>query len=801
MTITGRPLAIALISASTLAYEILLVRIFAIEQFHHFAYMAIGVAMLGFGAAGTFLALAVPGRERAERWFRWAALLTPVALLASAALVHRVPLDATQLPWDAWAWPRLGLIYLLLAAPFAVGASVVLLGLTLEPDRVGVLYGASFLGAGLGACLALAILWIALPERALASPALAASLGAIASAQLAARRRLASLAAIAGLALAVAALVRPFWRIEVTPYKGLPQVEAFPDAQRVAERASPLGWVVAVDASAFRHAPGLSLLYRGTFPTQTGLFVDGQTAGAVSHWGEAGAGTDMLDWLPSAAPYALGGRDDVLVVGAGGGTEIWNALTHGAAAVTAVELHPELLKLSGWVGEGRSRRGAARVVTATGDARSYVAGSRDKFDLITLSAGVAFGASAAGVYALNEDYLHTAEAYVGYLEHLSDDGVLAVTRWLMVPPRESVRVILTAGEALSRVAPENLIDKLVVVHSWATTTVLVKPSGFRAEETHALMRWARERRFDLDWYPGIEGPATGFNVLEEPVLYRAAAAAIGGEESAERFAAAYPFRVSPVDDARPYPHHFLRAGSLAAFLGSDRGSWLAFAEWGYVALIATLVQSVVLAALLMILPVLARARTMVTGSWLRLVGYFLAIGLAYLMAEVAAIQQLNLLLGHPVYAVAAALVAFLVFSGLGSAWSDGRPGRYGSIAGLILAGMLGCCAALLLGLIHLLVSAPLVLRAIVALLVLAPLAFVMGLPFPLGLRALARDRAQGIAWAWAANGFASVVATPLAALIALEVGSNLLFLCAAAAYAGAALLGRAGAEPLKLAGA
>ncbi|NIN72296.1 MAG: hypothetical protein GTO46_10350 [Gemmatimonadetes bacterium] len=760
--------------------------------------MAIGVAMLGFGAAGTFLALALPDRERAERWFSWAALLTPVVLLASVTLVHRVPLDATQLPWDAWEWPRLGLIYLLLAAPFAVGASVVLLALTLEPDRVGALYGASFLGAGLGAGLALAILWISLPERALAAPALAASLGAIAVVPLATRRRLAAVVAIASLALAVAAAARPFWRIEVTPYKGLPQVEAFPDAQRVAERASPLGWVVAVDASAFRHAPGLSLLYRGTFPTQTGLFVDGQTAGALNHWEEADADTAILDWLPSAAPYALGARDDVLVVGAGGGTEIWNALTHGAAEVTAVELHPELLRLSGWAGDDGSLIDGARVVTAVGDARSFVARSREEYDLITLSAGVAFGSSAAGVHALNEDFLHTVEAYVGYLEHLSDDGVLAVTRWLMVPPRESVRVILTAGEALQRVAPENPIDKLIVVHSWATTTVLVKPSGFGADEVQALMRWARERRFDLDWYPGIEVPATGFNELDEPVLYHAAQAAIGGDESARRFAAGYPFRVSPVDDTRPFPHHFLRAGSLAAFLGSDRGSWLAFAEWGYVALIATLVQSVILAGLLMILPALARARTTVTGGWLRLVGYFLAIGLAYLMAEVAAIQQLNLLLGHPVYAVAAALVAFLVFSGLGSAWSDGRPEGYGWMAGLMLAGMLGCCAVLLLGLVHLLVSAPLVLRAIVALLVLAPLAFVMGLPFPLGLRSLAGGHAQGIAWAWAANGFASVVATPLAALIALEVGSDLLFLCAAAAYAGAALLGRAGAEPLSV---
>ncbi|UCC74558.1 MAG: SAM-dependent methyltransferase [Gemmatimonadota bacterium] len=793
MTRHARPLAVALLSASTLAYEILLVRVFAIEEFHHFAYMAIGVAMLGFGASGTFLALARPGRERALRWFTGAALLTPISLIASAALVHQVPLDSTQLPWDASQWPRLAVLYLLLAVPFAVGALAVLLALTLEPDRVGEIYGAGFFGAGLGAALALVILWIATPARALAVPAVAASLGALSAVAVATSRRAAVVGALACVTLAAVALARPFWRLDVTPYKGLPQVEAFPDARRIAERASPLGWVVAVDASAFRHAPGLSLGYRGTFPRQTGLFVDGQIAGAVSHWGEEPAATAILDWLPSAAPYSVGGRGRVLVLGAGGGTEVWSAASHGAAVVVAVELHPDLVGLAGWVEEVGARFADVQVTPALGDARSYVARSTEGFDLITLGAGVAFGASVAGVHALNEDFLHTVEAYVDYLEHLSDDGILAITRWLTAPPRESVRVILTAGEALSRVAPQNAIDKLIVVHSWATTTVLVKPSGFSADEVHALMSWAWERRFDLDWYPGVEGPTSGFNVLDEPVLYRAALAAVAGRERAERFEAGYAFRVSPVDDARPYPHHFLRAGSLGTFLRSDRGSWLAFAEWGYVALIATLVQSVVLAGLLLVLPAVVRARVTMTRSWLRLVGYFLAIGFAYLAAEVAAIQQLNLLLGHPVYAVAAVLVAFLVCSGLGSAWSDGRRETDGWLAALALVGMLALCGALLLGLVHLLQAAPLAVRALAAMLVLAPLAFVMGLPFPLGLRWLARNGAEGVAWAWAANGFASVVATPLAALVALEAGSSALFLLAAAAYAGAATLGRAGA--------
>jgi hypothetical protein len=146
------------------------------------------------------------------------------------------------------------------------------------------------------------------------------------------------------------------------------------------------------------------------------------------------------------------------------------------------------------------------------------------------------------------------------------------------------------------------------------------------------------------------------------------------------------------------------------------------------------------------------------------------------------------LLGHPVYAVAAVLSAFLICSGVGSAWSDRQPAKRGWIVGALLAGMLVLYGGLLLGMIHLLQPTQLLLRAAAALSVLAPLAFLMGMPFPLGLRSLAGLETGSVAWAWAANGFSSVLATPLAALIALESGSRTLFLAAAAAYAGAALL-------------
>ena len=785
-----RPLAVALLSAGTLAFEILLVRLFAIEQFYHFAYMAIGIAMLGFGASGTLMALV--GRLEdgaAARWFIWSAVLAAGSLVATPALVDRITLDPTQILWDPAQWVRLAAVYLLLAVPFGAAALTILLAINLAAEQPGRIYGASFFGSGLGAVSAIAILWLLDPVHALAVPAVLGSLGAAVAALELGRRSRARIVAWAVVFIALAAVWRPLWRLDITPYKSLPQVEAYPNARRIAEPTGPLGWIVVAEAPAFRYAPGLSLAFRGEFPRQFGLFVDGQLAGAATRWESDSAAYAVLDWLPTALPYALGTRDRVLVIGAAGGTEVTNALVHGAREVTAVELLADLVRATrGLMSASETDSGDSRVQWVIADARSFTARSRQAFDLVNIGPAGAPSGVAAGVHSLNEDFLHTVEAYVRYLELLDQRGVLAITRWLTVPPRENVRVILTAVEALRRVAPQHVKDGLVVARSWGTATVLVKPSGFSDHEIDALGTWTRARQFDLDWHQGLETPVPGFHVLAEPTLYHAARAAVSGPEDAAAFASGYPFRVHPVDDARPYPHHFLRAGSLGAFLESGRGNWLPFAEWGYIAIVATLLQSALLAGALLLLPTIVRTRSAFAPRLLPLITYFAAIGLAYLAAEIATIQQLNLLLGHPVYAVAAALTALLVFSGLGSVLSDRVIAERGWQAGALLAIILAAFAIGALWVVHALQASQLVLRAVAALIMLAPMAFLMGLPFPMGLRSLAAADNVRIAWAWAANGFASVVAAPLAALIALEAGSRILFLVAALGYVVAAVI-------------
>jgi hypothetical protein len=794
---SAKAAAVAFLAAATLAFEILLVRVFAVAHFHHIAYMAIGVAMLGIGASGTLVAVAGGiGRHAAQQWFQAAAFLTTVSLMATPALLHRIPLDLTQLAWSAEQWARLGVVYLLLAVPFASSALAILLAITLESERPGWVYGASFLGSGAGALLAVGVLWVAHPSHALAMPALVAAIGAAAAVRSGARATNRLIAGAVTFALASLVAFRPPWHIAVSPYKGLSQVEAYPDARRVAERTGPLGWVVAVRAPAFRHAPGLSLAYAGEFPPQTALFVDGEISGAVTHWGPRGAdrlAMDILDWLPTAIPYALGDRERVLVLGADGGMDVWSAVAHGANRIVAVELNADLIAVSGELAplptQGTT---AAEIDWVAGDARTAVARTHERFDLITLAAGGGPGGAAGGVHALNEDFLHTTDAYVQYLRRLTGDGVLAITWWVTIPPRGSVRGILTAVEALRQVRPAAVENGVVIVRSWGTTTVLVKPSGFSNTDMDQLGRWATNRQVDLGWYPGAIDPAAQYHISDDPTLVRAVRAAVASPDSARHFADEYVFAVAPASDARPYPNRFLRAGSLRMLLQSGSTSWLPFAEWGYIALLATLAQNALLGALLILLPVVIRSRAVRAGagSLPRLAAYFSAIGVGYMAAEIALIQQLTLLLGHPVYAVATVLAAILICSGVGSVWSDRLAPSRAAILSAMLAGALALFAALLLGGVHLLQPASILTRGAAAAVLLAPVAAVMGTLFPLGLRALAGDDSGRIAWGWAANGFASVVGVPLAALIAVEAGSRVLLLVAATTYVSAALLSR-----------
>ena len=325
-------------------------------------------------------------------------------------------------------------------------------------------------------------------------------------------------------------------------------------------------------------------------------------------------------------------------------------------------------------------------------------------------------------------------------------------------------------------------SRLALIRGWKTVTVVIKNGALTAAERAALLAFCRQRSFDVGYYPGIRaGQANRYNRLDQAYYYQAALALLGPER--ETFFERYKFDLRPVGDDRPFFFHFSKWSTLPELLTLQAGGGFGQLEWGYLVLLAALLQALLAGLALIVLPLLISRRTRhsLRGVGWRVFGYFAAIGLGFLLIEIAFIQKLLLLLGHPVYAVAVVLSAFLLFAGLGSGYSErlrfaNRPQRLGlSIA--LLAGIEA--AVLVPALLAVGLAWPLPVKALCAVMLIAPLGFLLGMPFPWGLRRLGPAQ---LPWAWAINGCASVVSALLAALLAVEIGFSGLLLAGAGLY-------------------
>ena len=800
--------AISVLSACVIGYEILLMRLFSIIQWHNFAYMIISLALLGYGAAGTFIAIF---RDRLLARFRavFAAAAASFGITATAAfaLAQLLPFNPLELVWDIRQQLYLLQLYGLLAVPFFCAAICIGLAFARFGDRIAVIYRCDLLGAGAGAIVIIVVLFALPPVDALrligAGGLLAAALAWL---ERPVRRGAAAALAAAGVAsffLWPEAALAP----RPSPYKELMQALQVPGTRVIEQRTSPLGilTVVASPKVPFRHAPGLSLHARTPIPPQLAVFTDGGSMTAITRYDGRKETVAYLDAQSAALPYHLLERPRVLVLGTGGGADVLRALAHGARSIDAVELNPQMADIV-----GRSQADfAGRIMEMPGvrahvaEARGFVARSEMRFDLIQLALLDSFAASAAGLYALTATTLYTVEALETYLARLAPGGMLAITRWLKLPPRDSIRIFATAVAALERLGVADPGNRLALVRGWNTATLVVKNGVFSPADIGAIRSFSEARGFDVAWFPGITAAQVNrHNVLPQPYLFEAAAALLGPQRDA--FIRDYKFNIAPATDDRPYFFHFFRWRTLPEFLARSGAGGLQQLEWGYLVLVATLAQAALVSIVLVLLPlgVLARRRaaTAERRRLGRVVVYFMALGFAFLFIEIAFMQRFTLFLAHPLYAIAVVLSAFLLFAGLGAGFSA----RLGAIRRLPLAPItIAVSGIVVVALIYLAVLpslfdwlGPLSQTAKVAVSVglIAPLAFCMGMPFPLGLRRLA-DRAPALVpWAWGINGCASVMSAVLATLAAIHIGFTAVVGLAVALYVLAAWVFRDGAH-------
>ncbi len=600
-------LALSLVSAAALAYEILLTRLFSIVQWHHFAYMMISVALLGYGAAGAFVTLL---QDRLARRFEGVFALCAALFGLSAAgcflLAQEVPFNALEFLWDPKQPLWLLVVYALLFVPFFFAAICVCSMFTRYAEQAGRIYSFDILGAAAGCLLVIFGLYALPPLGVLgAVGAMALAAAALVSLRPGLRPAIAAAGSLVAAGLVLWALNGQLAKPRLSPYKELSQTLEVVGARVLAETSSPLGLVTVVESPQvpFRYAPGLSLNAPSEPPEQLGLFTDGEGMSAIVRFDGAREPLAYLDYMTSALPYHLVDHPRVLVLGAGSGVDVLQALSAGAAAVDAVELNPQVVDLVEERFASFSGRPYAQphVALHIGEARGYLAASRQRYDVIQVALLDAFGASSAGLYALSESYLYTVEALESALQRLAPGGYLSITRWVTLPPRDTLKLFGMAVSALERSGISDPGRSLVLIRSWKTATLLIKNGALTPQDLKRVRSFCRERSFDPGWYPGMPAQeAERYNRLDEPYFYDGAVALLGPRHA--EFIDRYKFYIAPAVDDRPYFFRFFEWRTLPELLRLKARGGLPLLEWGYPLLAATLVQALLLGLVLILLP-------------------------------------------------------------------------------------------------------------------------------------------------------------------------------------------------------
>ncbi|MEW8508235.1 MAG: hypothetical protein AB2598_16190 [Candidatus Thiodiazotropha sp.] len=789
-------LSIALLSASALGYEILLMRLFSIIQWHHFAYMIIALALLGYGISGSLLSTVQPTITRDYRWlYPLSILLFASSALGAFLIAQSLSFNSEELFWDFRQALNLAIICLLLALPFVFAASAICMTFMVYNERrVSSVYAVDLLGAGIGALGIVSIMFLLMPEQILVAITLA-GMTAVAIAlwelDLPYKSRLyIPLALIAVLLFNTA----PQLTLNFSPYKGLMQTLQIKGARIIDRYSSPLGYLtlVASDEMPLRHAPGLSLINPREPPQQLGLFTDADNLSAITRFSGDLDSLGYLDQTTSALPYHLRKPAELLVIGSGTGSDLLLARYHQVASVDALELNPQLVGLlrhdyNAFAGEIYDNP-YTRLHIA--EARDFLGQSDKKYDLIQLALVDAASASSSGLYALNESYLYTQEALALYLSHLAPDGYLAITRWIKVPPRDSLKLFLTAYRAMETLGLDELEKRLLLIRNWQTATLLVKNGTFSAKELDLADSFNQARLFDTAYNHRLDkARANRYNQLREPYFYQATKQIVLGERA--QLLESYKFDLQPASDDRPYFHHFFKWESFFEALKLRHQGGMPLIEWGYIILIITLVITTLLSALLILLPlsIISRSKgnaSVDTSRW-RTFCYFFAIGVAFLFIEIATIQKFIRFLHHPIYAISISLAGFLLFAGIGSYASE-RLAENSShyritvqaviVIAIVNIGYLFMLEPLFEQLGHLAMA----LKLLISSLLIAPLAFFMGMPFPLAISTLKQQASNLIPWAWGINGYASVVSAGMATVIAIELGFTAVILIAVLLY-------------------
>ena len=803
---------VSLVSATLLMTELALTRIFSVVMYYHFAFLAISIALFGVSASGVF---AYVSRRRLDRYATDDLLAVQSLIYASSTIVALFWLVRLRvgLSYSPHNLALMLTIYALAALPFFAGGLVVTLAISRLSAQVNAVYAADLIGAA-GGCLLLIPLLdrLGAPGVVLAAAVLSIA-AAVLFAQGATRRRVAALGVVV-LLVPIAGQVSGRAGFDIVDTKG-----------HQGDRILFSKWNSFSRIGVYERTHGdwsLSPAYTGALPDTRFMDIDSAASTPILHLTPNLANAQYLRYeLTALAYHIVGARGSgpalaasglsttapgpqspvpagftALVIGPGGGRDLASALVFGAARVDGVEINPiiaddvmrdRFLEFSGGLYTN------PRVRIAVDDGRSFVRRTPERYDVIQASLVDTWAATAAGAYTLTENTLYTVDAFSDYLDHLTDGGVLTITRWVA----DGLRLVSLAQEACAQ-RGWSAADRLAIVRQDRVATVLLKKTPFTAEEIARLHDVASRLGFDVLYAPGDTGvgqaarsDANGarpqITVPAQDVIVDGAAtgdyARLVRAPDRQQFYATYRADIRPTTDDRPF---FFHTTKLENQFDVAFGRTMLFGN-GLSALMTLLGISTALVVLFVIGPLVFadRGQTRPRG-WFAWLVYFGALGAGFMLIEVSVLQRFVLLLGHPVYSLTVTLFSLLLGTGLGAAWSRRFDG-----ASLRRSGAIGIVAIALIALVFIVAATPVVnwaipfsrnARMLVAVVMLVPIGVVLGIPMPTGMRMLSARSPQMLAWAWGMNGALSVLGATLAIFIAMNWGFRVTLMTASATY-------------------
>lgn len=753
-------MAVALTTLATLLLELSLTRIFSVVFYYHFAFLAISIALFGLGAGGvlSYVVAAWPGSL--FRKLGWLSLGNAVLVLVSILFVLTRGADISAL--------ELGVIYFTDALPFLGSGIIVSLIISETIERVDRVYFFDLMGAAAG-CLLLVLLLNTFggPNTVLAVAVLfcaAASLwfnlagfpiGRIVS---------------VGVALAFTMLIIANWKFHIIEVR-------YAKGQKL-QTEIDVRWN-SISRIAVAPGPG---------DNAPMIFIDADASTGIAkfdfeHLTDQNR-ADLLHQGPSL-PYNIRPGAKTLIIGPGGGWDVSRALASGSHDVTGVEINPIIANYvmrQKYPQLSNNLYLRPDVHINVEDGRSFVRRSPEKYQVIQATLVDTWASTAAGAFALSENNLYTTDAFHDYLAHLTDDGLLTFTRWGFDPPRESIRLISLAMTALDSLGEKEPWRHVLVgregtkgeLQGWgAKDTVIISRKPFTDADLERALQGMQQAHMEPVYYPGT----TKHTPFAELLLAKDIPA----------FQAAYPFNITPVDDNRPFFFYTVQPRDLAAFLTST-GSKSADLKVNVAVpkLFASLGVSLAAVLIILLLPPLVLGTKLPQDNSIRsFLLYFLAIGTGYILIEVALIQKFVLFLGHPTYALTVVIFSMLISSGFGSFVSRrivlDQTRRIVFVLAAVTALVTGL-ALLVTPLLTAGVGLPLTIKILLTLAMLIPPGFVMGIPFPSGLRLLEAAHAPSVRWAWSINAASSVLGSVGALVLALYLGLTQTLLAGGACY-------------------